>query len=188
VADPILEGLALDMLAVKGRQDDQERVLNELGHRLGEIAEILGAQDPAFLLSPWWWPTMLRGEAHKAWEVLVKWVDEIVIVRYDGGEAREGELPEGKTLQKCWFAHPVVVDKLSALWWAWRGAYRRHAPANGPHEFQHLLIVRTFEQIKLTSCLGGCKVLGIKSGDVTWNDRTAWVRDDIARRPIGEAP
>jgi hypothetical protein len=60
-----------DMLAVKGRQDDQERVLNELGQRLEEIAEILVHKIPPSCCRRGGGPRCAAAEAHKAWEILV---------------------------------------------------------------------------------------------------------------------
>lgn len=59
-ADDRWEVLEVEVRAAMGRQDDQERTvqaqqerLDKLGERLAEIAEIIGAKGPAFLLSPW---------------------------------------------------------------------------------------------------------------------------------------
>jgi hypothetical protein len=50
-----------------------------------------------------------------AWNLLGAWVDEVL----------RGRHPElYKSLKKCWYQHPDVVDELSALRVAWYGAYR----------------------------------------------------------------
>ena len=42
----------------------------------------------------------------------------------------------GDAVQQCWFAHPDVVDKLSALQWAWKGSYCQNAKAPAPGGWQ----------------------------------------------------
>jgi hypothetical protein len=104
----------------------------------------------------------------------------------DAGPPVQGELPGGDQIQKCWFAHPLAVHKLSDLVYAQKNDFRRHAPGHGPHEFDHVLVERTLQQIELSNCRAVCRKLdGKKSGDVTWwADREEWIRNDLSRRPI----
>lgn len=178
----------------------QEARLDAFGSRLDVFAEMLGAKSPDFELSPWWWPSMRRGEARVAWDLLVPWVDDVLIGRYDtrGTErlatdqtGQAGNLPEGNNLKQCWFAHPDVLDKLSALYWSWKGNYRRrNAADNGPIGFQNDHLDKTLGQIrpKMIGCLGGCARLdGRKTGELSWDHRTAWIRADVDARPSEDA-
>lgn len=63
-----------------------------------------------------WWPDVTNLEDRRAaWNLLGAWVDEVL----------RGRHPElYKSLKKCWYQHPDVVDELSALRVAWYGAYR----------------------------------------------------------------
>ncbi len=156
-----------------------------LADEVTQIRELIGAKEPDFLLAPWWWPNLTSDQAREAWDVLVPWVETVVIWRYDySSDAEVGELPEGASILRCWFAHATVVDKLSALYWAWKGDYRRHAPANGPIEFQENWVPKTLGQIEkiLQKCQAGCTVLKQPLSKVSWPARTHWIDADIAGR------
>jgi hypothetical protein len=159
---------------------DQECVIKE-------VAELLETKRSDVLVSPWWWPAMVRGEAKAAWDTLTCWVDEVLIGRYDTPGRSAGGLAEGASVKPCWFAHPDVVDKLSALYWAWRRGYSPSATATGPIDWHMNWVPRTLGQIKseLTSCLGGCSALGVdrvKAGQLTHQDRVLFVDNDITAR------
>jgi hypothetical protein len=143
-------------------------------------------------VSPWWWPSMLRKEAESAWETLIGWVDDVLIARYDPASSAgpsAGGLVGGVRLKPCWFAHPDVVDRLSALYWAWQRAYSPAATDMGPIDWQDNWVPRTLDLVKpqLTLCLSGCRALveggyQEKAGVVTTQERARFVADDLAAR------
>lgn len=134
--DPVVK-LALEQLALVRRVDDQERVIGDTVEKVTKVLEILGEQDPAYLMSPWWWPRLKRDEARRSWAILTRWVDEVIIPTYDQkeGEAKPPALAEGVHLKQCWFAHNDVRQRLAALYWSWMGNYKRNAPINGAIEW-----------------------------------------------------
>ena len=188
------ELLAADVLALRQRVEVQHRRLEDLEGVLSEMAELLETTRPDFTLSPWWWPAMRRGEAEAAWEVLTSWVDDVLIGRYDNNPHRSpGGLAEGSSIKPCWFAHPDVVDKLSALHWAWRRSYSRSATAAGPLDWQSSWVPKTLGQIKtqLTNCMGGCSRLGEgdsrpKAVQLTPEDRSLFIGRDLTAREVAD--
>jgi hypothetical protein len=194
--EKLAELLAADVLALRGRVDAVDRRLEDAEGVVGEMAELLETTRPDFMLSPWWWPAMRRGEADAAWKVLTGWVDDVLIGRYDANAHRSvGGLAEGASVKPCWFAHPDVVDKLSALHWAWRRSYSRSATAGGPLDWQSSLVPITLGQIKtqLTNCMGagGCSGLGEgdhrrKAAQLTPKDRALFIGRDLAAREVAD--
>jgi hypothetical protein len=190
------ELLAADVLALRQRVEAQHRRLEDLEGVLSEMAELLETTRPDVTLSPWWWPAMRRGEAEAAWEILTSWVDDVLIGRYDNNPHRSaGSLAEGSSIKLCWFAHPDVVDKLSALHWTWRRSYSRSATTAGPIDWQSSLVPRTLGQIKsqLTNCMcaGGCSALGEghnrpKAGQLTLEDRALFIDRDLTTREVAD--
>jgi hypothetical protein len=190
VAEEELAALvAADLVMLRKRVEAQEHRLEDVERVVGEIAQLLERTRPDFTLSPWWWPAMSRAEADTAWSVLTSWVDDVLIARYDHPRRSVGGLVEGASVKPCWFAHPNVVDKLSALHWTWRRSYSPNATAAGPVEWQESWVPRTLDQIKsqLTDCLGGCSALGEggdgpKAGQLTPEDRAFFIGMDLASR------
>lgn len=188
----LAELLAADLLALRQRVEAAHHRLEEHERVINKMAELLETTRPDFTLSPWWWPAMRRGEAEAAWGVLTSWVDDVLIGRYDHTPHRSvGGLAEGASIKPCWFAHPDVVDKLSALHWSWRRSYSRSATAAGPLDWQSSWVPRTLGLIKsqLSGCTGGCSALGEgahrpKAGQLTPEDRAAFIGRDLAAREV----
>jgi hypothetical protein len=182
--------------------------LTETRGQLAEVLELLNLREPAFLLSPWWWPAMKRSEAEEAWKLLTEFVDGLLIPRYDDGEVTATPrgvaainpeavpLPTSPRVKRCWFAHPGIVDKLSALFWARKGDYRRNAPANGPLEWQENWLPKTLDaldaEFNKKKCVGACPHLTgaiagewpeQKHGTLTLHDRNTWIKADVDARP-----
>ena len=203
-----LSQLRSKLASVDGRLDRQEDVIGSLAEQLEAVAELLGAQEPDFLLSPWWWPDMTRSQAEEAWKTLTEWVDQLIIPRYDDGKntmpvsgaqvLRPDEVgtPHSSRVLRCWFAHPSAVDRLSALLWAQKGDYRRNAPASAPLEWQENWLPKTLDgldaEFKRKKCMGTCPHLsGAIAGNwpeqrhesLSLRHRKQWINADIARRP-----
>lgn len=64
----------------------------------------------------WVWSSLTAAEASLAWAHLTGWVDQLV-ARYGLHEA----------VPACWYAHPPLVEELSALRAAWLAAYHPRA-------------------------------------------------------------
>lgn len=208
MADQGLDDLIAELGALRsrlggldGRLDDQERAIQELAAEMARRAQ-------ADAEAPWWWPTMTQNQATEAWQTLTDWVDRLIIPRYDDGEntspmpgsrvlrPEDIGLPHSSRVLRCWFAHPGVVDKLSALYWAQKGDYRPNAVVNGPLEWQENWLPKTLDSLdsefKTKKCIGGCPHLnGMISGEwptvkhnlLNLRDRTEWIKADIGRRP-----
>lgn len=183
-----LADLRSQLKSQDGRLADQERVVQG-------IAELLGAKEPAFALSPWWWPTMTQSQADHAWKILTEWVDGLIIPRYDDGknDCALGELPYSTRVLRCWFAHPGIVDKLSALFWAQKGDYRRSAAAHGPLDWQENWLPKTLDaldkEFREKKCIASCSYLnktiaGVapKHDTLSLRDRMHWIKVDVERR------
>lgn len=197
-----LAGLRTGARRATARLDDHESKITQAFERLDEIDELLGTKSPEFALSPWWWPSLNREEATEAWTTLTQWVDEVVVERYDkragGTQSRGGplgELPYGARLLRCWFAHPVIVDQLSALHWAQRGDYRRNALPHAPIEWQMTWLPRTLDaaakEFSDRQCLRVCPHYNagvadpanqIKHDELSLPERMAWIKNDVESR------
>jgi hypothetical protein len=125
---------------------------------------------------------MTAEEARAAWDVIVPWVDDL-IERYDSPpRAKEGRMLSGPRLRACWFAHDDVLDALSALHWAWLGAYKSKAPAISPIEWQERWLRQTFELTAKAQgeCARECAQFGGKKpNEITTLEREAFIARDV---------
>ncbi len=95
-------------------------------------AENTPAEDPALTAAkaavgltpdppgPWCWPLLDRDQAAKAWELLARFVGELLVPTY--GITRE-------TLHDCWPRHPAIVAELTWLRETYREAHLTGTPA-----------------------------------------------------------
>lgn len=194
--DDLLFELVGDIRAVKSRLNDElaaaagERhelvaIVDSLASSLREMRSELDATSADFLTSPWWWPRLCAEEARKAWDVLCPWVDEL-IERYDAPPRPEdGKPPSGRRIRSCWFAHDDVLDALSALYWAWLGAYKSRATPVSPIEWQERWLRQTLELVERvqSSCTAGCTELEKRPGEIRMLDREAYIGRDVKARP-----
>lgn len=103
---------------------------------------------------PWCWPHLNPAAQTKLWAQLRGWVDW-----YNG---RYG-VTESSRIPGCWFRHPAVVEELTGLWVAWRGAYFGHGePNDSPAYWHERLLWPTMSRITsqawgLGKCRGGHK-------------------------------
>ena len=124
------------------------------------------------------WIELDAGSAAEEWARLTGWVDWF-IDRY--------QLTE--TLPSCWYAHPPIVEELSALHVAWLGAYcDPGASANDGVAF-HDMAERVLDRIQQAD-RPGCASAGAHREDVfapanatRLSARTEAIRADIAARP-----
>ncbi|MHB2023228.1 MAG: hypothetical protein ACYCO3_07865 [Mycobacteriales bacterium] len=75
-----------------------------------------GDEPPASARHAWNWATLPAEEARIAWAQLAGWVDQLA-ARYGLHE----------TIPACWYAHPPIVEELTALRAAWFAAYHPRA-------------------------------------------------------------
>jgi hypothetical protein len=181
--------LAADVVALRRQVEGQQQRLVEHERLLADVIGLLDTSRTGSKPSPWWWPSMLRKEAESAWEILIDWVDDVLIARYDPSTVPSASDQGGARVGPCWFAHPDVVDRLSALYWTWQRAYSPTATDMGPIDWQNNWVPRTLDLIKpqLTLCLSGCRALGKagcqqKAGVVTTQERARFIADDLAAR------
>lgn len=124
------------------------------------------------------WTELDADGAAEKWAALTGWVDWF-IDRY--------QLTE--TLPSCWYAHPPILEELSALHVAWRGAYcDPTAHANDGVAF-HDMAERVLDRIRQAD-RPGCASAGAHRKDIAapvnpsrLGARTEAIRVDISARP-----
>jgi hypothetical protein len=143
--------------------------------RFGEI-DGLGAQ-------PVHWLSLDANTAAEEWAKLTGWVDWFT---------RRYELAE--TLPACWYAHPPILEELSALHTAWRGAYCDPAARANDGVAFHDMAERVLGRIR-DADRAGCANAGAHRDDLPMPTtppalaaRTEAIRTDIANRPRPSHP
>jgi hypothetical protein len=111
----------LDLLwAVDPNNPDQHTgVLSDLIETLSALAaqvERLTADPPALRFRVPCWTQLSALAAEQAWQNLLVWVRDVLLVRYPIETAK---------LPTCWYRHPAAVEELSWLHQAWRAAYEK---------------------------------------------------------------
>jgi hypothetical protein len=83
------------------------------------------------------WHNLTAGEAARAWETLIRWVDWL-----------HDHYALDDTIPDCWYRHAPMVDELDALRAGWTAAYVD--PAAQPTEAGHWLdrLQRTLERLR----------------------------------------
>lgn len=162
-------------------QDTFEVVVQRFQELAARLEETRASAEQDDRKGPWWWPGLNREDAQNAWQVLVGWVD-VLADRYPDSF--------GDGVRGCWFAHPVAVDELSALYWAWKTTYDEPKPHGAaPLDWigRHVTDVARRVREHTGSCAGptGCERLGgVRPKDVTERQRSAFINADLnSRRP-----
>ena len=124
------------------------------------------------------WSELDADSAAEQWAALAGWVDWFV-ARYQLGE----------TLPCCWYAHPPILEELSALHTAWCGAYCDPAARAGDGVAFHDMAERVLDRIRHAD-RAGCASAGAHREDIAAPvdshriaARAEAIRADIAARP-----
>jgi hypothetical protein len=157
------------------------------------VAELKAKRDDPSK-AQWCWPRMTQDQAKKAWRILVPWVENIIrgpmaddAGEYDDDRHYRYTMYEGANsvdVANCWFAHPDVVDDLSANHFAWRAAYGPNPGATAAAEWIDRWLPHTLQRAKRvgSNCRNGCKILKKSPSHVTDEDRRKFIDKDVADR------
>jgi hypothetical protein len=116
--------------------EDLRRELEALGEGVADLAarvtRLVGSPSLDTKPRPYWLPSLQGERAEQAWRVLGKWVEDVVVGRYQ------------HSIKPCWYRHALAVDVLTACYFAWSAAYHEEAVATAPAEwhdrwFPHLM-------------------------------------------------
>lgn len=143
--------------------------VDDLLDRIGDV-EGLGAR-------PVNWAALDADAAAEAWAMLAGWVDWAV-ERYSLAEVIPG----------CWYAHPPMLEELSALQVAWLGAYCDPAASAADGVLWHDMLERVVLRVRehdVTSCASAAAhradiVATVTGGSMS--ERARLIRTDVAGR------
>jgi hypothetical protein len=158
-------------------KDDLRAEVALLKHHVEDLLDRVGAED-GIGARPVNWTALTAETAAEQWAALAGWVDWL-IDRYSLAE----------TIPGCWYAHPAVLEELSALRIAWLGAYCDSAAAAADGVLWHDMLERVLVRIREHD-VTGCAAAAAHRADVeaattagSLSERAAAVRADIATRP-----
>ncbi len=130
------DGYALQILALAGDIKDVRTQLDDLagiGAALTGLADAvtavelkvdnLAAAESEQPIRMWDWTTMDTDQAQVAWNVLLEWVEKVLVGTYNAVSAREMDQSDPK-IPACWYRHPNAVAELSWLCQEWMRIYR----------------------------------------------------------------
>jgi len=92
------------------------------------------------------WTTLTAEQAAETWLALDDWVRWLV-TRY---------ALDHRDVPACWYAHSDLVEELTALWTAHRGAYDRAGGPNGPADW-HQVLANTRTRLQAWAGRTGCR-------------------------------
>lgn len=156
-----------------------ERDHRSESQRVAALAKLYEADGPMNLDEidgPLYWPGLPPGEAHKEWEALRIWVEELVV--------RFAHL-DHHVIPRCWFRHNGHVEALVALRDQERVNYSDTAPGTAAMDWH-----RAFRDIEArlrdwTGQLACGATHEVRTHQVRSVDSEMWhqfVNDDVARR------
>lgn len=130
------DGYALQILSLAR---DLKDVRTQLGDLAGIGAQVTGladavsavelkidalaAAEPEQPIRMWDWTTMDTDQAHVAWNVLLEWVDKVLVGTYNAVTDKSIDQDVAK-IPACWYRHPAAVAELSWLCQEWMRIYR----------------------------------------------------------------
>jgi len=126
-ADGVSDALILHHQAAEQAAADLQRLAQQLTEGLGALAEQIDAVSGTITdaQTEWCWHGLTGPAAQQLWAELTDWVGWL-----------RGRYPLARQIPPCWWAHPELVEELTALLVAWRGAYRTpDAPATAPADW-----------------------------------------------------
>lgn len=133
------------------------------------------ADNPALGERPVNWAALDSGRAAEQWGVLTDWTDWLRD-RYSLHER----------IPACWYAHPPILEELSALRSAWVGTYLNPQARAGDGTAWHDLLDRTLHRIDSwdrTGCADGTHRPDLPTMDDTdHNQRERTIHADLAAR------
>lgn len=159
---------------IEERVDALEATLADVAGAVQEVSDFLGIPKGESS-SPWWWPSLDRDQARNAWRLLVPFV-EMLGQRYH----------QGHPIRACWYAHPEVLDELSALYYEWKRSYTPNVDRTAPWYFvQNVKTGMENIRTNLGGCANssaGCQRLKVKVSELTEQDRKDYIKADIEKR------
>jgi hypothetical protein len=184
-ADEALAGLVVDVAELRRDVDDLAGVRGQIKEVARSVAglrtglEQLAADSRAAAPRIWSWPALNAAEATEAWSGLRTWLADILLARYPGAP---------RALLPCWYRHPDVLDSLTALYTAWRGAYDDpKAPADAAAVWLDRWLPAALRQLResLGSCSDGHDPVVPSGylGRLLGSDYEAFVAADVVARP-----
>jgi hypothetical protein len=139
---------------------------------------------PAMTQRPVDWTALDADAAAQHWQHLTSWVDWL----REHYQLREA-------VPACWYAHPPLLEELSALQASWHGAYLDPDARAGDGSAWHDLLERTLQRLRgwdRTGCADGTHRPDLPNSDDTDHPhRDHHIHFDLQRRqprPIGEQP
>jgi hypothetical protein len=134
--------------------------------------------EPGLGARPVNWTALTADAAAEAWAALAGWVDWL-LDRYALAE----------TIPGCWYAHPAMLEELSAIHVAWLGAYCDPAASAADGVLWHDMLDRVVVRIRdhdVASCASAAEHRAGLAGPIasgTLSERAEAIRTDIASRP-----
>lgn len=129
------------------------------------------------------WDRLDADAAAQQWAALTGWTDWLV-ARYQLSEV----------VPACWYAHPAILEELSALHVAWVGAYCDPAARASDGVLWHDMLERVVLRIRDRD-LAGCATAAAHRGDAapapspeSVTARADAIRADLAARRASSAP
>jgi hypothetical protein len=118
-----------DLAAKVGDVDELSEGVADLASR---VTALVGTPSLDTRPRPYWLPSLEGERAQRAWRELGRWVEDVVVGRYQ------------RSVKPCWYRHPLAVDQLAACYLAWSTAYLEDALPTAPAEwhdrwFPHLM-------------------------------------------------
>lgn len=112
-----------------------------------------GAQAPDAVRGPWDWAVYDYDQAKTAWAKLSHWLEEEFLPMWD---------KDMHSVKPCWFAHPLVVQRLGDLWYLNRDARYGSKLATTVYSYSHRDAQGTVDQCAkdLGDCGVSCEELG----------------------------
>ena len=173
-----------------GVEGVRDPVAGRVGADLGEAARDAGrsvrsrtddyllerlADPPALGQRPVDWTALDADQAAEQWDLLTAWVDWL-----------RGRYQLRETVPVCWYAHPPMLEELSALRCSWIGSFHNPAAQPGDGSAWHDLLDRTLYRLRgwdRTGCADGTHRPDLPAADDTdHRHRDRHITADLAAR------
>jgi hypothetical protein len=127
----------------------------ELGVLRGEVTRLHASKHEVTVV-PVNWPTLSTQDAEAVWEVLGRWVQEVL---GDWCEVTRDQLPD------CWALHRPALMQVSWLWTSHIEAYQPHSRAHAAAEWHTRWLDAALEKIKRVIPASQCHAVAGQQGE-----------------------